>query len=133
MDAEKIPPSGNTKEQWKIPYKIIAFIENRIMELEENRSIVQEFDIMQWHGFKEVLFDIYDHRIRYAPELNGGANTTYCTLSEHIITFFIDQYPKRKKAEEKIVDLLINLRYYYDIWNRAKLFAWNCELIQLPQ
>ena len=79
------------------------------------------------------MFDIYDHRIKYAPELNGGANTSYCSVGEHIITFFIDQYPRRKKAEEKIVDLLINLRYYYDTWNRAKLFALNCELVHLPQ
>jgi hypothetical protein len=38
---------------------------------------------------------------------------------------------KRLKAEEKIVDLLINLRYYYDFWQRAKMFAWNLELISI--
>jgi hypothetical protein len=35
-------------------------------------------------------------------------------------------------AEAKIVDLIINLRYYYDFWQRAKIFAMNLELVYLP-
>jgi hypothetical protein len=45
--------------------------------------------------------------------------------------FFIDKCKIRQKAEEKIVDLLINLRYYYDFWQRAKIFAWNLELVEM--
>jgi len=43
--------------------------------------------------------------------------------------FFIDKYKRRPKAEERIVDLLINLRYYYEFWQRAKIFANCLELI----
>lgn len=78
---------------------------------------------MPWFQFKDILFDLYDHRIKYAPELNGAANTSYCALNEHLIMFFVEKYDKRHKAEEKIVDVLINLRYWYDQWPRAKLFA----------
>lgn len=46
--------------------------------------------------------------------------------------FFLEKYRKRPKAEERLVDLLINLRYYYDSWERAKIFARNLELVYLP-
>ena len=45
--------------------------------------------------------------------------------------FFIDKYKRRPKAEERIVELLINLRYYYEFWQRAKIFARNLELIYM--
>ena len=66
---------------------------------------------------------MYDHRIKHAPELNGAANTSYCALNEHLIMFFVEECSQRSKAEEKIVDLLINLRYYYELWPRAKTYA----------
>ena len=44
---------------------------------------------MPWHKLKEIIFDIYDHRIRYSSEINGIANTNYCTLNEYLIIFFI--------------------------------------------
>ena len=46
--------------------------------------------------------------------------------------FFIDKYDKRDKAEARIVDLIANLRYYYDHWQRAKIFGWNLELVYIP-
>ena len=112
-----------SNEVWKIPYKIIAFIQNRILQLEENRRIMEKYELMEWHQFKEVIFAIYDHRIKHAPELNGGANSSYCALNEHMIMYFVDEYKHRARAEEKIVDLLINLRYWYDIWPRARTYA----------
>ena len=42
----------------------------------------------------------------------------------------MDRYKKRARAEEKIVNLLINLRYFYDNWERARIFAWNLQLTQ---
>ena len=78
------------------------------------------------------MFDIYDHRILHAPELNCSVNTNYCSLNEHMLVFFMDQTRSRVKAEEEIVNLLINLRYYFDNWQRAKIFTWNLELTYLP-
>jgi len=37
--------------------------------------------------------------------------------------YFIDVLGSRDLAEEKIVEMLINLRFFYDQWTRAKLFA----------
>ena len=115
------PDNANANLQWRVPYKIIAFIANRILEFEDDPNIAEKYELIPWTIFKDILFDVYNHRIQYAPELNGAANTSYCSLSEHLLIFFVDKYSahKRDKAEKAIVDLLINLRYYYDIWQRA--------------
>ena len=87
---------------------------------------------MPWFQLKEILFDIYDHRIANSPELNGSVNTAYCSLAEHLPMFFLDKYRKRQKSEERLVDLIINLRYYFDSWPRAKIFAKNLDLVYTP-
>jgi hypothetical protein len=46
--------------------------------------------------------------------------------------YFIDIYRKRDKAETYIADMIINLRYYYDNWPRAKIFATNLEFVFFP-
>ena len=81
---------------------------------------------------KDIIFDIYDHRIRNAPEINGSCNTNYCALNEHLLIFYVDKYRIRKKAEEKLVDLIINLRYHYDEHTRAKTFAMNMQMTNMP-
>lgn len=80
---------------------------------------------MPWLQVKDIIFDIYDHRIRNAPEINGSCNTNYCALNEHLLIFFVDKKRSRQKAEEKIVDILINIRYYQETWPRAKMFLQN--------
>ena len=87
---------------------------------------------MPWFLLKELMFDIYDHRIKNAPEINGSANTNYCTLNEHLLIFFVNKCRNRKNAEEEIVDLIINLRYYLDFWQRAKIFASNLQMSNMP-
>ena len=32
-----------------------------------------------------------------------------------------------------MVSCLINLKYYYDFWQRARIFAWNMQLTYVPQ
>lgn len=46
-------------------------------------------------------------------------------MNEHILLFFVDKYRTRRKAEVGLVDALINTRYYYEYWQRAKTFADN--------
>jgi hypothetical protein len=87
--------------------------------------MIDAFKIMEWKRFKDKIFDIYDHRIKNAPELNGAANTNYCALNEHIIIYYVDETKSRAKAEEKLVNCLINLKYYYDFWQRARIFTHN--------
>jgi len=77
-------------------------------------------ELLPWFKFKEIIFDIYDHRIVNAPELNGSVNNNYCNLNEHLIIYHVDVHRTRAKAEDKLVALLINLRYYHDHWQRAK-------------
>lgn len=55
----------------------------------------------------------------------------YCCLNEYLLVYAMDTYKEkgRAKAEALIVELLINLRYFYDQQVRAKMFAWNLEII----
>ena len=41
-----------------------------------------------WENFKQLIYEIYDHRIFHAPEINGAINTSYLTMEEHLILFF---------------------------------------------
>ena len=129
---EDLDRLNNRKEQWKIPYRVIAFLANRIQILEEDPSIIENYVLIEWDRFKEIMFDIYDHRIQNAPELNGGVNTSHCSMNEHFLMYFVDLYRKRDLAELKIVDFIINLRYYYDNWQRARIFACNLEFVYFP-
>ncbi len=65
------------------------------MSDKNDKSILEKYELMPWCVFKDILFDLYDHRIKFAPELNGAANTSYCSLNEHILMFFVEKYLKR--------------------------------------
>lgn len=45
----------------------------------------------------------------------------------------MDQLKKRHLVEEKVVEMIINLRYYYDHWQRAKMFAMNLQFVHLME
>lgn len=88
---------------WKIPLRIIAFCQNYIQLLDKTPEMVDNFQLIPWFKFKELIFDIYDHRITNAPEINNSMNSSYCTMNEHIIIYFVDVFKNRPKAEEKII------------------------------
>lgn len=117
------PSKINKSQEWRIPYKVIAFIETQILEYDKSPEKVEKYELLEWDYFKSIIFEIYDHRIKHAPELNGSANLNYVAMNEHILLYFVDKYRTRRKAEVGIVDLLINTRYYYEYWQRAKTFA----------
>ena len=81
--------------------------------------------ILQWVKFKQLLFDIYDHRIEHAWEINGAINNTYVALEEHLILFFLEKHRDKPRAqiEMQIVEFLATLKYYSDYWKRARTFA----------
>lgn len=81
--------------------------------------------ILQWVKFKQLLFDIYDHRIEHAWEINGAINNTYVALEEHLILFFLEKHRDKPRAqiEMQIVEFLATLKYYSDYWKRARSFA----------
>ena len=89
------PTRVNPDHEWRIPFKIIAFIESQVLDFEENPDKVEKYELLEWDYFKSVIFEIYDHRIKYSPELNGLANTNYCNMNEHILVYFVDKYRNR--------------------------------------
>jgi hypothetical protein len=73
--------------------------------------------------FKESIGEIYDHRIEHAPEINGAINTTYMTLDEHMLIFFVEKHRTRPKIENALIEFLSTLKYYSETWDRAKMYA----------
>lgn len=59
----------------------------------------------------------------YASEVNGVVNTTYLSFEEYLLIYFLDKSKLRRLAELKMIELLTSLKYYVDIWPRAKNFA----------
>jgi len=72
---------------------------------------------------KEFIWQIYDHRITHAPEINGTINTSYVTLNEHLLIFMLDRYKNRSDTEKGLVEFLASLKYYVEKWQRAKFYA----------
>ncbi len=70
-----------------------------------------------------MIWEIYDHRIQHAPEINGALNTSYMTLDEHLLVFMLDKHKSRVATERAVVEFLASLKYYVDSWQRAKVYA----------
>lgn len=81
--------------------------------------------IIPWSKFKTILFDIYDHRIEHAPEINGAVNTTYLALEEHLILFMIERHKDKPRdgVELALIEFLAALKYYSEFWKRARVFG----------
>jgi len=86
--------------------------------------------LIPWPDFKILLFDIYDHRIFHAPEINGAVNTTYMSLDEHLLVFFLEKYKVRNAVERHLIEFLSSLKYYSETWARAKFFALLVGFLQ---
>jgi hypothetical protein len=76
-----------------------------------------------WVQLKSTIWEIYDHRIHHAPEINGAINTSYMTLEEHLLVFMLDKHKNRVATERAMVEFLASLKYYVDSWQRAKVYA----------
>ena len=76
-----------------------------------------------WADFKQTIYEIYDHRILHAPEINGAINTTYLGMNEHLILFFTHKYKVRPQVEKRVIEFLASLKYFVDHWQRAKQYA----------
>ena len=89
--------------------------------------------LMSWPDFKKEIYNIYDHRVENAPEINGLINNTYMTLDEHLLLYICTQgitEDRRKKNEDtredienRMMDFMYSLKYYCQRWPRAKMFA----------
>jgi len=66
------------------------------MDVHDDKSIVLNYELMPWFQFKLIMYDIYDHRIKYSPELGGTCNSNYCTLNESLLMFFVEKCDSRE-------------------------------------
>ena len=85
-----------------------------------NHEVDFKLRLPSWLEFKVLIYEIYDHRIYHAPEINGAINTSYLGLDEHLIIFFLSKYRTREVAEKRLIEFLASLKYYSEIWQRAK-------------
>ena len=113
----------------QIPFSMIAFIANAIEQLISSPEKVQEYQLIPWVQFKQLIYGIYSHRIDLAPEWNGLINTNPCSLNDHLLLYFVEMTGSRDLAEERVSEVLINLIFYFDHWPRARLFAYLLQVV----
>lgn len=128
------------KAQWTTPTMLLLFLQNTI-ELctpapahndgsvspaspgsSSLRGAREELKLRlpAWTDFKQTIYEIYDHRILHAPEINGAINNSYLGMNEHLILFFTNKYKIRPQVEKRIIEFLASLKYFVDHWLRAK-------------
>jgi hypothetical protein len=90
--------------------------------------------LQPWPTFKKEIFDIIDHRIEHAYEINGVINTSYMSLDEHLVVHMVHSFDnivanREKKTgtkediQVKLCEFLLNLKYYSTRWERALLYS----------
>jgi hypothetical protein len=89
------------KIRWVYPYSIIAFCANQIKTL--HKIDMESYELVPWLKFKQLIYNIYDHRIEHTHEINGSTNMNYCTMQEYILIYFMDQFRDRKQCEHMMV------------------------------
>lgn len=115
--------AGEGASMWSIPPHILIFIANSIEENQTGR-------VLPWPEFKSVIYEVYDHRLQHASEINGVINSSYLCFEEYVLIFFLDKYKLRRLAEVKLIEMLTSLKYYVDIWPRAKSFAQLLNIVK---
>ena len=112
---EKKNDDLNKALRFEIPFNIIAFMANQLKEFcQMTPEQIKKYQLMPYQEFKRLLYDVYDHRVEHAAEVNGLANNQYCALNEYVLVYMIEVYKTRKEAEHMLVELFVNLRYFYD-------------------
>jgi hypothetical protein len=125
------------KQTWTNSNLMLMFLENTIKKHSRKPNfntdrVPTSFDnvhevfkpkLMKWQAVKDLIWEIYDHRILHAPEINGTINTSYMTLNEHLLVFMMERYKNRPATEKGLVEFLASLKYYCENWQRAKFYA----------
>ena len=83
-----------------------------------------------YHHFKNLIYEIYDHRILHATEINGALNASYMTLDEHLLIFMLEKHKSRIATEKALIEFLSSLKYYCESWQRAKTYAQLLGFLQ---
>ncbi len=105
------------KQTWTNSNLILMFLENTIKKhtrkptYDANRVPISFYPaieiftpkLMKWQAVKDLIWEIYDHRISHAPEINGTINSSYMTLNEHLLVFMMERYKNRPATEKGLV------------------------------
>ena len=52
------------------------------------------------------------------------------SLEEYILIYFLGKHKLRRLAELKLIECLTSLKYYVEIWPRAKSFAYLLNMLK---
>jgi len=129
-------PETSESLQWGLPAHVITFLASKIERIQRDGVLDVKVKIQQWPQFKKEIFDIIDHRIEYAAEINGAINTSYMSLDEHLIIYMTHKFDPlvvakatrglkgtRDEVQNQLLEFLLNLKYYSTRWLRAKQYA----------
>jgi hypothetical protein len=70
-----------------------VFLKNAIEDCKNRRM-----KLMSWPDFKKEIYNIYDHRVENAPEINGAINNSFLTLDEHLLLYQCEKGGDKKSA-----------------------------------
>ena len=97
--------SQDVRDRWGVPEVVRAFTVN--LEGKAGKGRVQS-----WGPFRQTLFEIYEQRVKHAPEILGGVSPGYLSMDEFLVLFFIQQEKQRRPAETKLLEFVAALKYY---------------------
>jgi len=73
---------------WGLSSNIITFLASAIEDENANKYL----KLQSWPIFKKEIFEILDHRIENASEINVVINTSYMSFDEHLIVFMVHKF-----------------------------------------
>ncbi len=90
--------------------------------------------LIPWVDFRQMIYDIYDHRVCNAPEISGSLNTSYLGLDEHLLVYLVHKHQSRSETEFHLLKFLLSLRYYsVEVrWARALIYANMLGFLEEP-
>jgi hypothetical protein len=69
--------------------------------IENKHTQLKYLKLQPWPIFKKEIFDIIDHRIEHAFEINGVINTSYMSLDEHLLVYIVHTFDSAASVREK--------------------------------
>ena len=57
-----------------------------------SRKLISLFLIGIIFEKEKEIFNVIDHRIEMAPEINGAVNTNYMSMSEHLLIYHVQLF-----------------------------------------
>ena len=99
LKSKGLPPRDEFYEgkTWGLPSNIITFLASAI---ENKTTQLKYLKLIPWPQFKKELFEIIDHRIEHAYEINGVINTSYMSLDEHLIVYIVQTFDSAASVRE---------------------------------